>query len=250
MRPPPPRKPHGGRREIEEHLADLLQGPEELLYDLDRLLAVHQNCDRAGLLFYVAAAIFATRSAQASMMGGGMPMDVNEWVVRPLLMNVAVISLFLIPMIGMRLFAEEKNTGTIELLLTSPVRDSRSCWQMAGRPAVLLLLPGHRRPEPELPFPIREAGLEAGGAGFPGAGAARRRAAGCVHVLSSLTRNQIIRGRRGLHGVPAAVGAGLVSAYNTNGVGRRCCRISRYRRTWSKFSKAFWIPRIWCTTPA
>ncbi|MGO9097073.1 MAG: ABC transporter permease [Bryobacteraceae bacterium] len=76
-----------------------------------------------GFFFYVAAAIFATRSAQASMMGGGMPMDVNEWVVRPLLMNVAVISLFLIPMIGMRLFAEEKNTGTIELLLTSPVRD-------------------------------------------------------------------------------------------------------------------------------
>jgi ABC-2 type transport system permease protein len=76
-----------------------------------------------GFFFYVAAAIFATRSAQASMMGGGMPMDVNEWVIRPLLMNVAVISLFLIPMIGMRLFAEEKNTGTIELLLTSPVRD-------------------------------------------------------------------------------------------------------------------------------
>ncbi|MGA2329747.1 MAG: ABC transporter permease [Bryobacteraceae bacterium] len=76
-----------------------------------------------GFFFYVAAAIFATRSMQASMMGGGMPMDVNEWVIRPLLMNVAVISLFLIPMIGMRLFAEEKNSGTIELLLTSPVRD-------------------------------------------------------------------------------------------------------------------------------
>jgi ABC-2 type transport system permease protein len=76
-----------------------------------------------GYFFYIASAIFATRSMQSSMMGGGPPMDVNDWVIRPLLMNVTVISLFLIPMIAMRLFAEEKNSGTIELLLTSPVRD-------------------------------------------------------------------------------------------------------------------------------
>jgi len=50
-------------------------------------------------------------------------MDVNEWVVRPLLMNVSVIALFMIPMISMRLFAEEKRSGTIELLMTSPIRD-------------------------------------------------------------------------------------------------------------------------------
>jgi ABC-2 type transport system permease protein len=43
--------------------------------------------------------------------------------VRPLLYNISVIALFLIPMITMRLFAEEKRTGTIELLLTSPIRD-------------------------------------------------------------------------------------------------------------------------------
>ena len=56
-------------------------------------------------------------------MGRSMPMDMNEWVIRPLLMNVSVIALFLIPMVTMRLFAEEKRSGTIELLLTSPVRD-------------------------------------------------------------------------------------------------------------------------------
>jgi ABC-2 type transport system permease protein len=49
---------------------------------------------------------------------------VNEWVIRPLLMNASVVGLFLIPMITMRLYAEEKRTGTIELLMTSPVRDS------------------------------------------------------------------------------------------------------------------------------
>ena len=40
-----------------------------------------------------------------------------------LLSNVSVIGLFFIPMITMRLFAEEKRTGTIELLATSPIRD-------------------------------------------------------------------------------------------------------------------------------
>jgi ABC-2 type transport system permease protein len=33
------------------------------------------------------------------------------------------VALFLIPMITMRLFAEEKKTGTIELLMTSPIYD-------------------------------------------------------------------------------------------------------------------------------
>jgi ABC-2 type transport system permease protein len=37
---------------------------------------------------------------------------------------VSVIVLFLMPMITMRLFAEEKRSGTIELLLTSPLRDT------------------------------------------------------------------------------------------------------------------------------
>ena len=76
-----------------------------------------------GYFFYVATAIFVSRSVESQMMGRGMPMDVNEWVIRPLLMYVSVIGLFLIPMITMRLFAEEKRSGTIELLMTSPVRD-------------------------------------------------------------------------------------------------------------------------------
>ncbi len=49
--------------------------------------------------------------------------NLNEQIIRPLLSNVAVVGLFFIPMITMRLFAEEKRTGTIELLVTSPVRD-------------------------------------------------------------------------------------------------------------------------------
>lgn len=77
-----------------------------------------------GYFFYSATAIFVIRGMEMQMMGRGMPMDVNEWVIRPLLMNASVVGLFLIPMITMRLFAEEKRTGTIELLMTSPVRDA------------------------------------------------------------------------------------------------------------------------------
>ncbi|HSB17558.1 MAG TPA: ABC transporter permease [Bryobacteraceae bacterium] len=76
-----------------------------------------------GYFFYVATAIFVSRGMESQMMGRGFPMDVNEWVIRPLMMNVSVIGLFMIPMITMRLFAEEKRSGTIELLMTSPIRD-------------------------------------------------------------------------------------------------------------------------------
>ncbi|MEN6534839.1 MAG: ABC transporter, partial [Bryobacteraceae bacterium] len=52
-----------------------------------------------GYFFYVATAIFVSRSLESQMMGQSYPMDLNEWVIRPLLMNASVIGLFLIPMI-------------------------------------------------------------------------------------------------------------------------------------------------------
>lgn len=77
----------------------------------------------AGYFFYVSVSFFVRRGIESSMMGQSFPMDVNEFVIRPLFSNISVIGLFLIPMITMRLFAEEKRTGTIELLLTSPLND-------------------------------------------------------------------------------------------------------------------------------
>lgn len=76
-----------------------------------------------GFFFWNALASFVVEGIQAQMSGQSIPMNLNEWIVRPLLSNVGVIGLFFIPMITMRLFAEEKRTGTIELLATSPVRD-------------------------------------------------------------------------------------------------------------------------------
>jgi ABC-2 type transport system permease protein len=52
-------------------------------------------------------------------------MNINQQIIGPLLGFASTITLFLIPMITMRLFAEEKRSGTIELLLTSPVTDNQ-----------------------------------------------------------------------------------------------------------------------------
>lgn len=76
-----------------------------------------------GFGFYTAARDMLRYSMQAQMMGQAAQMNVNEQVIRPLLGFASTVALFLIPMITMRTFAEEKSRGTIELLLTSPVKD-------------------------------------------------------------------------------------------------------------------------------
>ena len=77
-----------------------------------------------GYFFFSAIAFFAQFSAQAAMNPGmGPPMNVNQFVIQPTLGNFTIILLFLIPMVTMRLFAEEQRSGTIELLLTSPLTD-------------------------------------------------------------------------------------------------------------------------------
>jgi ABC-2 type transport system permease protein len=76
-----------------------------------------------GAVFFNALKEFMRFSFQAQMMGQQQPMNVNDQIIRPLLGFASTITLFLVPMISMRLIADEKRTGTIELLLTSPVRD-------------------------------------------------------------------------------------------------------------------------------
>jgi ABC-2 type transport system permease protein len=76
-----------------------------------------------GFFFWNILGFFIREGTEAMMSGQMFPMNLNERVIRPLLSNISVVGLFLIPMITMRLFAEEKRTGTIELLATSPVSD-------------------------------------------------------------------------------------------------------------------------------
>jgi ABC-2 type transport system permease protein len=51
-------------------------------------------------------------------------LNLNDAVISPLLQNLSVVLLIVIPMITMRSFAEERSVGTYELLFTSPVRVS------------------------------------------------------------------------------------------------------------------------------
>jgi ABC-2 type transport system permease protein len=77
----------------------------------------------SGFFTYIISASFVRASLEGQMSGQPMQINVNEQVIAPLFSNIAVVGLFLIPLISMRLFAEEKRQGTIELLVTSPVRD-------------------------------------------------------------------------------------------------------------------------------
>ncbi len=51
-------------------------------------------------------------------------LNLNEFVIAPLLHNLSVVLVILVPVITMRTLAEEKKAGTYELLLTSPLRVS------------------------------------------------------------------------------------------------------------------------------
>ncbi|HWX23605.1 MAG TPA: ABC transporter permease [Vicinamibacteria bacterium] len=76
-----------------------------------------------GGFFYLLFKRFSLISLQGGQMemGGAPKMSLNEWVFAGVLHNMAVVALFLTPMITMRLFAEEKRQGTFELLATNPI---------------------------------------------------------------------------------------------------------------------------------
>ena len=74
--------------------------------------------------FYVSSINFMIQLSMGQFgMGGPQIVNINEFMIRPLFGNTAVILLFMLPMLTMRSFAEEKRSGTIELLLTSPLTD-------------------------------------------------------------------------------------------------------------------------------
>src|SRR2546428_6973640 len=78
-----------------------------------------------GYFFVAILSFFVRQSMQMNQFGmqGPQAMNVNQQLIRPLLQNVTILILFLMPMVTMRAYAEEKRSGTIELLLTSPLTD-------------------------------------------------------------------------------------------------------------------------------
>ena len=149
-----------------------------------------------GYFFYAMLVIFNQQSLQFGGAGGGA-VDINQQLIRPLFLNASVILLFVLPLITMRTYSEEKRSGTIELLLTSPVSDleiilGKFLGAMALYAAMLaitvihmLLLFSYANPKPEWTVPvIGYVGLLLMGGCFISVGL----------LISSLTKNQIVSG--------------------------------------------------------
>ncbi len=51
-------------------------------------------------------------------------LNLIDGIMRPLLGNISILILFILPILTMRLFSEEKKQGTFELLMTYPVSES------------------------------------------------------------------------------------------------------------------------------
>jgi ABC-2 type transport system permease protein len=73
--------------------------------------------------FYVSILNYFVQQSMSMNQFGPQSMNINQQMIRLLLQNMTVLLLFVLPMITMRTYAEEKRTGTIELLLTSPLTD-------------------------------------------------------------------------------------------------------------------------------
>ena len=76
-----------------------------------------------GYFFVALLSYFVSQSMQMQGMGGSPALNINQQLIAPVFLNTSVVALFVIPSITMRTYSEEKRSGTIELLLTSPLTD-------------------------------------------------------------------------------------------------------------------------------
>lgn len=82
-----------------------------------------------GFFFFNYLAYFAQMYNEMSqwmaIRGGGQLPNLNQVVIEGLFQTMVVILVFLVPLLTMRIVAEEKRRGTFELLITSPVSVSQ-----------------------------------------------------------------------------------------------------------------------------
>lgn len=73
-------------------------------------------------LFYSQVVFYSSLATQMMQFQQNLPeINIHSVVFRPALMNMSIILLFIMPLLTMRLFAEEKKGRTFELLFTSPI---------------------------------------------------------------------------------------------------------------------------------
>lgn len=93
-----------------------------------------------GLGFSVSFLEHARMSQNPSMFGlPGVP-DFEESMLSPFLVFCGVLIMFIGPLVTMRLLAEEKSRGTMELLLTHPLRDRDIILGKYGAALLMLLV--------------------------------------------------------------------------------------------------------------
>jgi ABC-2 type transport system permease protein len=77
----------------------------------------------SGFFFYNILAWVNDQTMRSMQSGyGAGQININQMLFEPFLNNMTIILMFLLPMLTMRLFADEKKMRTEELLLTSPLR--------------------------------------------------------------------------------------------------------------------------------
>jgi ABC-2 type transport system permease protein len=91
---------------------------------IGRIAAVTERELKSYFVSPVAYVVIAFFLLLAGYLFSGILMQTREATLRYLLSNVSVLFLFITPILTMRLLAEENKSGTIELLLTNPIRDS------------------------------------------------------------------------------------------------------------------------------
>jgi ABC-2 type transport system permease protein len=147
-----------------------------------------------GFMFYAFLSGFL-RDADRMSMGMGGAVNINQTMLRPLVMQISVIVLFMLPMVTMRTYSEEKRSGTIELLLTAPLTDLQiilgkflgalglyAAMLLVTLPSVLILF-AYGNPDWQ-PVATSYLGLFLLGASFIAFGL----------FISSTTQNQIVAG--------------------------------------------------------
>ena len=145
--------------------------------------------------FFYSLLLYFDRQAMQMAGPGGPPVNINDQLIRPVFLNATVIFLFVLPLVTMRTYSEEKRSGTMELLLTAPVTDleiilGKFLGAMGLFSAMLAVSLVHvgvlfwkGNPEP-LPVLTTYLGLLLMGGCFVSLGL----------LISSMTKNQIVAG--------------------------------------------------------
>ncbi|OLD42054.1 MAG: hypothetical protein AUI21_00325, partial [Nitrospirae bacterium 13_1_40CM_2_62_10] len=76
-----------------------------------------------GVLSYLAVVNAGTQAVRMmQIQGAAAQLNLNDLVFRPTFYSAAIVILLVLPILTMRLFAEERKLRTFELLMTSPIR--------------------------------------------------------------------------------------------------------------------------------